>query len=292
MTNTTTSAAELTQEQVQKVLVQPLEQASTFLSAGVTIVDSHGPIRFPKGPQPLDPSELPFTGEGEEIPEQDADFSELKLLPSTMKSVKTLTRFTAELARSSVVALDAALKSRLVGDVAAKVDAQAWSASGDGITTPRGLFAQPGIQTLPVGGALTLDHLLDAQAMALAENANPEAMKFVLTSGDFVRLRKLKDGDGRYQLNPDPTQPGKYTLFGIPVIVTNRIPDTSGQTPTGRAALVDFSNVVVVRDVESSVKILDQTFATTDEIGIRCVTRLDFGLTQPKSAIALTGITR
>ena len=40
-----------------------------------------------------------------------------------MKSLKSLTRFSNELARQSVIALDAALRDRMVRDVAAKLDA-------------------------------------------------------------------------------------------------------------------------------------------------------------------------
>lgn len=65
------------------------------------------------------------------------------LLPSTMKSIKVLTRFSNELARQSVVALDAALEARLVRDVAATLDTQLFSDSGDGIATPKGRACSP-----------------------------------------------------------------------------------------------------------------------------------------------------
>jgi hypothetical protein len=54
--------------------------------------------------------------------EQDVTFHEIVLLPSTMESVKVLTRYSNELARQSVVSLDAAMKDRLVRDVAAKTE--------------------------------------------------------------------------------------------------------------------------------------------------------------------------
>ena len=88
-TQTTTAAAgsvaatELTAEQVQKILVQPLEAASVFLAA-----DTAGPLRTPKAPGLSDVS---FVGENELIPEVNPDFDEVQLLPSTMKSLKTLT---------------------------------------------------------------------------------------------------------------------------------------------------------------------------------------------------------
>ena len=52
--NTTATAPELTQEQVQRVLVQPLEAASTFLASGPRIFDTNGsPVRVPKMGGPI-----------------------------------------------------------------------------------------------------------------------------------------------------------------------------------------------------------------------------------------------
>jgi len=129
---------ELTATQVAAVLVRPLEAQSLFLAAGPRIFDTAGPLRIPKLGAPTDPS---WTGESELIPEVNPNFDEVSLLPSTMKSVKTLTRYSNELARQAVVSLDQALRDRLVSDVAAKLDTQFFSASGDGTTTPKGIFA-------------------------------------------------------------------------------------------------------------------------------------------------------
>lgn len=290
MTLSTANATELTAEQVAKVLVQPLQEQSVFLAAGPRIFDTAGPLRLPKAGGPVtDPG---WTGENEQIPERDVEFDELTLLPSTMKSVKVLTRYSNELARQSVVSLDQAIKDRLVTDVAAKLDEQFLSASGDGITTPRGLFAHPGIQTLPVGGALTLDDLLTAWGLALAANVTMSALKWVMQPGDFVALRKVKDTNGQYLLQPDPTADGVFRLWGAPVIVTSRVPDTTGATPTGRAALVDFSQIAVARDLAPSVKILTERFADYDQQAIRVVARYDAAPLNAKAIVALTGITR
>lgn len=290
MAASTATATELTAEQVQKILVQPLAEKSVFLAAGPRIFDTAGPLRIPKAGGPItDPG---WTGENELIPERDVDFDELGLLPSTMKSVKVLTRYSNELARQSVVSLDAAIKDRLVTDVADKLDTQFLGAGGDGITTPKGLFAYNGIQTLAVGGALSLDHLLTAWGMALAANVNMAALKWVLTPGDFVSLRKVKDTTNQYLLQADPTSDGVFRLWGAPVIVTSRVPDTTGATPTGRAALVDFSQIAVARDLAPSVKVLTETFADYDQQAIRVVARYDAAPINPQAVVALTGITR
>ncbi|CCH74899.1 Phage capsid family (fragment) [Nostocoides australiense Ben110] len=210
-----------------------------------------------------------------------------------MKSIKTLTRYSNELARQSVVALDAALKERLVKDVADTMDAQLFSAAGDGIEIPRGLFAYADTQELPVDGVLSLDDLLDAQGLAMAANVDLARTRWVMTSREFIALRKVKDLEERYLIEPDVTAPGRYTLFGVPVLVTNRVPDdvTVPETPTGRAALVDFSQIVVARDVAPSVKILDQTFGDYDQQAIRVVYRLDAKPVNPEAIIVLTGLT-
>lgn len=286
--DSTTNATELTAEQVVTTLIQPLEAQSQFLAAGPRIIDTAGPLRIPKMGGPTSPA---WHGQNEQITEQDPTFDEVSLLPSTMKSIKVLTRYSNELARQSVIALDAALKQRLVKDVADTMDAQLFSASGDGITKPKGLFAYAGTQTVTVGGDLTLDHLLDAQGKAMAANVDLARTKWVLTSRDFIKLRKVKDTAGRYIIEPDVHVAGQYRLFGVPVLVTNRIPDTTGATPTGRGALVDFSQITVARDVAPSVKILTETFGNYDQQAIRVVMRLDAAPVNPEAIVALTGIT-
>lgn len=290
MSLSSVNSPELVQETVSNILIKPLEAASLFLAAGPRIIDTAGPVRIPRLGSASVPT--PFIGQNELIPDGDVNFDEIGLLPSTMKAIKTLTKFSNELDRQSVVSLDVALREKLVTDVAAAMDAQLFSATGDGITTPKGLFAYTGVQTIAVGGALTLDHLLDAQGLSMGANSNLEASKWVVTSKDFISLRKLKDTQGRYQLQPDPTQAGKFLLFGLPVIVSNRVPNTTGVTPTGRAALVDFSQITVALDVAPAVTVLDQTFGDYDQQAIRVVYRVDAAPVNPEAIVTLTGITR
>ncbi|BCP05633.1 phage major capsid protein [Mycobacterium paraintracellulare] len=284
----TTTATELTQQQVAQILVKPLEEAAKFLAAGPRIFDTSSELRIPKLGGPTDVS---WVGENEQIPEENPDFDEVVLLPSTMKSLKTLTRYSNELARQSVVALDAALRDRLVTDVAAKLDGQLFSASGDGTTTPQGLFAWAGTQSLPIGGPLELDDLHDAEALALGANVDPAQMRWIMRSRELIALRKIKDTTDQYIVQPDVTAAGGYTLFGHPVIVSNRVPDTTGQTPTGRAALVDFSQVAVARDLAPTVKILDQTYGDYDQMALRVVCRYDAKPLNAEAVVTLTGIT-
>lgn len=281
MAISTDTAAELTYEQVQSVLVQPLEERSAFLAAGPRIFDTANPLRIPKAPRP-DPEALDWHGENELITEYDAEFDEVRLLPSTMQSIKTLTRFSNELARQSVVQLDAALKARLVGDVAAKLDAQLLGDGGDGVTTPRGLFAYEGTQNVPHSGALDLDTILAAQGVALAANVDPAGLRLLVRPADFTTLRGLTDADGRFMLQPDAQQSAIGSVLGMGVIVSSRIPE-------GRAAVADFSQIAVARDTAPSVKLLTETFAQYDQQALRVVSRYDAAPLNAEAVVTIGG---
>ena len=283
MAVTTTTASELTATQVAAILTKPLEAQSSFLASGPRIYDTAGPFRLPSAPV-YGGGALPFTGESTVIPEHDADFGEVTLLPSTMQSVKVITRYSNELARQSVVALEAALRARLVADVAGKLDTQFYSAGGDGVTTPQGMFAWAGVTTIAVAGALTLDTLLTAQAAALAQEVNVNNMRVFLRPGQYSALRAIKDGDTRYMLQPDATSGDVLSILGMPVTVSSRI-------PSGFAAVADMSQVAVARDLAPSVTILSERYADYDEQAIRVVARYDVKPVNPKAIVTLTGVT-
>lgn len=291
MPASTTSAPELTREQVLAVLTQPLMAASVFLAAGPRIFDvtAAGPVRIPR----LDGMTSPnWHGENELISEVEADFGEVVLLDG-VKSVKSITRFSNELARSSVVALDAALRDRMVLDVAAKLDAAFLAGTGDIVdgrrTTPLGVLNYPGVVSLPGVGVPSLDDLHDAFGIALGANADPTRMRWLMTSRDFITLRKIKDTSGKYLLQPDATQDGVYRLLGSPVTVTNRLPIAADGTST--IVLADFSKIAVARDMAPSVKILTERYADFDQQAIRVVARYDAAPLDPAGIVLLRGVT-
>lgn len=275
-------ASELTAEQVRSVLIQPLEQRSTFLStvqaAGGTIIDTAGPLRIPSVTAGTEPA---WYAQNEQITDDDPTFGELTLLPSTLKSVKVITRFSNELARQSVVALDAALRARLVTDVANVMDAQLLS-DDDTANLPVGIFNNVLNVEVP-SAALTIDQLIDAQGAMLGDHIEPGGLRWVLNVTEFTALRKIKEatGSNRPVLEPDVTRPGGFTILGVPAIVTDRTPANV------RIGLVDFSKVVVARDVAPSVKFLDQTYGDFDQQAIRTVMRLDAKLTHSEAAYAI-----
>ncbi|WP_204081380.1 phage major capsid protein [Mycobacterium riyadhense] len=277
----TSGNSTLLQSQVAQLLVQPLEQASTFLAAGPVIIDSSSPVRVPRIANGVTAG---FVAEGAQISDGDVAFDEVTLLPSTLKSLKVLVKLSNELRRQSVIGLDAVLQQRLVTDVANALDEALWSGSGTS-NTVKGIINQTGIATgdLDITDA---DSLIDGVATAMANKVTPT--HWAMTASTFNAFRKIKVGtsDARYVFDPSTIQNGTaFQLFGLPVLVTDNIPDT---VDGPQVALVDFSKVVVVRDVDAEVAILDQTWGDYDSVGIRVVTRYDTALLQPKAVTLLT----
>lgn len=274
MAETTTANPELLQSQVASLLVQPLEAASVVLSSGVRIFDTSGPLRIPKLTAG---ATVGFVGESTQIPEAGVDFDEVTLMPSTLKSLKVLIRFSNELLRQSVIGLDATLKQRLVTDVSNALDTALLT--GDGAAnTIAGILNQSGSQvgTLDVTDA---DCLLDAIAQASAVEATPN--RWFISGQDFIALRKLKDGQQRYLLESDVTKDATYALFGIPVTVTNKLTQ-------GTAVLADTTQIAVARDLAPSVTMLSERYAEYDEQAIRVVTRYDMAALHPEAIVVLT----
>lgn len=277
MSESTTTNPTLVKDQVSSLLVQPLEAASVVLASGPRIFDSSEPLKIPR----LVSSTVPgYVAEGAQIPDtHDVGFDEISLMPTTRRSIKSILRFTNELARSATIGLDAVLKARLVNDVATKLDTELLTGTGaTGSIT--GIINQANVQT----GALDVtdaDSLLDGIALATAAEVTPN--RWFVSGADFIAIRKLKDTSGKYLLESDLTKDATYRLFGIPVTVTNKLPE-------GKAVLADMSQVAVVRDVNPSVTVLSERYAEYDEIGLRVVCRYDLGLLHPEGVVVLTDV--
>lgn len=274
MVNNTTSQNSLIKDQVQNMLVKPLQAASVMLGSGAKIFDSAAPVKIPR----LDSSgPVGFVGEGEEIPDTyTASFSEISLMPSDRKSIKAITRVTNELVRQSATGVVSTLQTRLVEDVRHELDNALLNGTGADKTIT-GLFNQPGTQTIPFDLS-DPDTFLDAMALATAAEVNPT--HWMLNATDFFALRKVKDNNGRYLIQETLQEGVRYSLFGVPVIVSNKITQ-------GKGALLDMKEVAIVRDINPQITILTERYATTDETGIRVVTRFDMGLIRPSGVIIL-----
>ncbi len=273
-TQTTATFPTLQQTEIQSLLVQPLESESVFLASGPKIIDTNGPIRIPRIASGLT---VGFVGEGAQIPESSVGLDEVSMLPSTLKSLKVISRVTSEVLRSSAQSLDAILKQRLATDTAKALDVALFTGNGNA-NTIKGLLNQTGVAT-GVLDATKTDSLLDGIGIARANEVKPN--RWFLSPADYLSIRKIKDTSGKYILQPDLTATGQEVLIGVPVTVT-------AQIPTGKSALVDMSLVAVARDMAPSITVDSSRYFDTDEVALRVVTRYDLALLQPKAVTILT----
>lgn len=274
MVNSTTTAPQLIEDQVKGILVEPLEAASVVLAAGPTVFNSSEPLRIKTLEDGFEPG---MVGENELIPDGgQAVFDEIKLMPTERKSIKSIIRVSNELIRQSTLGVSTTLQARLVKDVANKLDDELLAGTGadDGIL---GLINQPGLDTAPISTTDT-DPYLDALAFLAAKEITPT--RFILNGGDFFKLRKIKDADGRYIMSGGPAEGTAYKLFEIPVTITNKL-------PAGKGILANMKDVAVVRDIDPQVTILNERYAEYDQVGIRVKTRYDLGLLRSDSVLLL-----
>ncbi len=290
---TATGGAELTREQVAQLLVEPLLAQAVVFAAGPRQFASQGgvPVRVPK----IASFALndPWRAENTAIAESDPTYGELTLLPSSLKSLKTLHRFSNELARHSVTNIATVLQDALVRRVANALDSA--FLTGDGAAnTVTGLANQTGVQTMAAVGTPVVDDLHDAEGKLLGANADPASSVWFMNPRDLVTLRKQRDGGttGGYLVQPDPTEAGAYRLLGHRVFVSTQIPATGGVgTNESTILFVDMSQVAVARDQDISVTLLDQTYAANDQLALRVTARFDIGLLNAPAVVVLQGVT-
>lgn len=273
---TTTQANAFIQQQVSQLLVQPLEQASTFLAAGPTIFDTAAPLRIPRV---ASKSTVGFVAEGGTIPESNSGFDEVDLMPSNRTSLKVITSLTNESIRSAVMGVDAVLKQRLVTDVALALDAALYAGAGTS-NSIKGLINQTGITT-GAWANTNPDTVLDGIALLYAANVTPN--RIFMNPASFVALRKVKtSGSGEYVLEEDLTAGNTYRLFGLNVTVTNQLTDK-------KLVIADMSKVAIARDTAPTITVdASGPYFQTDSTAIRVTCRFDLGLLQPAAVAVLT----
>lgn len=270
------SQVALVKEQVANMLVEPLQAASVLLDGGVTIFDSSEPLKIPKLTGDTNPS---WVGANELIPEtSDVDFTELSLMPTELKSIKTITRVSNELIRQARVGVSAVLEKKIVDDVRTKLDAAL--IDGDGVgNTITGVMNQPGLTSAPFDPT-DPDTILDALATLAAEEVT--ATGLYIAGADFFAMRKLKDSTGRYLLEPNPANAAQYQLQGVPVKPTNKL-------LPGNAFIGNIADIAVVRDNDPTVVIDQSRYLDYDQTAIRVTCRYDVGVIRDESILLLDG---
>lgn len=264
----TISNATLTQDQVERLLIYPLQERSTYLAQGFAIFTSNGePIKLPSL---TSFGTATFVPQGTAIPEVDASTSEVELLPNSVSSIKVIARMSNELVRQSVVNVESAFSRKLVDDVSKVLDQAMWNGGTATAGSPIGMvnFAGNVNAGTAAGTAITSDNIFDVEELGYENNLSMEDARWAMSPKTFTRIRKLADNYGQKVLAPSLAVGAPPTLLGHPYTVTTHVPDTA-------LLLFDPTQIAVGLDQRASVTILDQTFAQYDEVAIRVTARYD-----------------
>ncbi|HUR35473.1 MAG TPA: phage major capsid protein [Vicinamibacterales bacterium] len=177
--------------------------------------------------------------------------------------------------------------------LAARLDKDMLEGSGTG-STIMGLRSYGTATSLAAAGATpTLANVVDGLYRMEANNGKPGAI--FMHPRTWNSLRKIVDGQSRYQLQPDPTQESRTSLFGLPVFLSSQMSiaetsSNSANTDCSYIVIADMSRMVVARRTEVVVLYDPFTYAKSDRIAIRSTTRWGMGVIDPAAVEVLTGV--
>jgi HK97 family phage major capsid protein len=161
-----------------------------------------------------------FVAEAAEIPVSDATFTEVDVTPGKVAGLSLVTR---ELADDGSPAAAQVVGQGLARDIARRVD-EAFLGNVAS-PAPAGLGSLPtsagNVQVIAAGASPTnLDAF--AQAISQAAAVGAQLTAFVLHPTDALAFAKLKSGTALNTplLQPDPAQPTRNVVFGVPMLVS------------------------------------------------------------------------
>lgn len=278
---TSGAAGILTPEQINTLIVQPVQQASVIYQVSQTVVIGSHEYRFPILAE--DPSAA-WVLEGQEIPADDAVVDELVVTPKKVAGLSVISR---ELATDSINESAAEVVGQAIArDIAKRVDQAAF-----GLTTPangpRGLHSLDDVSVVDASSGVTdLDPF--AAGQSLAEQQGAAVSYWVASPAVALHLATLKreTGSNEQLLQPDATLPTRRAIAGVPLVVSPAVEDfviwgIPGTPDTAGA----FSFVVQAQDATLDVDA--SPFFTSDRIAIRATLRVAFGWPHPQSVVRI-----
>jgi HK97 family phage major capsid protein len=268
----------LTPEEVQALVVEPLQRTSVAMQISSVVEISTHTTRFPIVETDASSG---WTAEGDEIDLSDPTLTELEVTPSKLAS---LTVVSNELVADSNPTALAVVGDGVVRDLAKKLDAAYFA---DTTTNgPDGLQSLGSVQHVDAGSGYTnLDPF--AQALSLLETVDSGLVRsFVAHPNTLLELQELKIGTS-YNLpllGPDATSPTKRSILGVPLYWS---PYVQQQV----IWLVSMTKAFVVMRNNTSVVTDNSAFFSSDRVGIRATMRCGFGFPHEQAVVrvALTG---
>lgn len=278
----------------------PVEQASVFFDRlrAASVVLSAGPRILTTEAAELNVPKIGASvtvgtySENTQITPSDPTFDAVTLHP---RKVAALCLASNESLADSTPGLRDVIAQDLVLSAAGEIDTQ--FLEGDGVAPNMTGLRNTASATVTWlganGGTPTLDDLAGAVAALEATNAATTGAAWFCSPRTWATIRKLKDGQNRYQLAPDPSVDGPRRLFGIPVYVTNHIPndETRGTSnDCSHVILAPMDQVIVAQRQDVEIAFSGDFRFDYDQTAVRVVARFDVGAINPEAVVVIGGV--
>lgn len=274
-TNTDTAGGFLVPETFEQTLIQKLAEENVMRTLATVIPSSNDrniPVEETEGT-------AYWTGENDSYTESEETFG-AKALRS--HKLTTLIKVSEELLADSAFVLETYVASKFGRRMGDKEE-QAFLV-GDGVNKPKGvvLDAQVGV-TAAGAAAITSDELLDLH-YSLKRPYRRRAT-YVMNDLTVKAVRKLKDANGQYLLQPGLQAAELDSVNGRPLVTADDMPVMAA----GNRSIVfgDISYYWIADRLGRMFQRLGELFATQGQVGFRGWQRVDGLLTLPEAAKVL-----
>lgn len=265
----TSNVTAITPEQVEALIVRPVDAASVAVQVSTLIPSNTTSVRIPR--VNADPT-ASWVREGDEIGASDPKIDDVEITPAKLAGLTVVSNEVAE--DTSPAAADL-IGDGLARDIAKKVDIAFFGSKGSDPIRPAGLEDLEGVTIVDAGTAwANLDPF--AAALANAEGLGLQVNHFVANPADALILAQLKESasSNRPLLGSDPTSPTRRVLQGTTLLVSSAVtPGTIWGLPKLRS--------ILVRRKDAELAVDKSAYFTSDRTAIRAITRVGFGFTDP-----------
>lgn len=284
------TAASISPGALANVLFDKLRASSVGLRSGFRVMTTDADsVVFPALTGDVAPS---WTAEAAPITPGDPTFASITATP---RKLAHLVQMSNEIIDDSDPSIVEILNDHLLRVLGLKLDLGLFEGTG---TAPevRGLKNVPGIQTISQGtnGATLTSLDAIADAIGLLEAANTVATAIVTAPRTWNTIRKLKDTQSRYQLEPLPSSDAGMRLFGVPVFTSGQLSTTETQGTSSSSSSIyvyNASEIIYVRRQEIELELDRSRLFNSDQSELRAKLRGDLVVPNPSAVVRITGVT-
>lgn len=158
---------------------------------------------------------------------------------------------------------------------------------GTGGLQPLGIVNAPGINTISIDAVPDFDDLNDMLYQVELDNADMGSLAFVFHPRTLNTLRKAKDANGQYYIEPNPSNtPMKGSLLGFPYFTSTQVPiNLGGATDESRIFFGNWKDLLVAEWASLELAASDQTSDAFErrQVWLRAIMEVDVAVRHAES---------